>query len=313
MKLPSIDIIIPNWNGKALLEGNLPHVQAACEPLPTPQKRIVVIDDGSTDESVEFLRSTYPDIILIINERNIGFHRSVNKAAAASAADIVLLLNSDMEPHPESIFHLYKHFFHKDHIFAASGKIYSADKKTFLYGNRGGIFTKGHFILTEKPEDASSQTLFACGGGGAFDRQLFLELGGFDTLFYPFYYEEQDLSYRALKRGFHIHYEPASIMYHQVQATIGKKLKRTRIRLISARNNYLFIIKNITDPVWTLHFILCTPLGIVKSLLHGNLRFLIAFLMAIPRIPRAFLARWREKKYHIKTDREIFKEVGSEK
>jgi GT2 family glycosyltransferase len=310
MKNLSIEIIIPNWNGRNLLEKNLPAVFTACEHIRTDKKRITVVDDGSSDDSVSFVTTHYPNIHVITNRTNLGFHASVNRAVAESIADIVLLLNSDMQPEPDAFDALYVPFLWAHELFAVTGRIFADDKKTFLYGNRGGIFKYGHFYLKEKPEFALSQTLFACGGGAAFSRAKFVELGSFDTLFSPFYYEEQDISYRALKRGYPILYEHNSIMYHQVRATIGKTMSEKKLGLISARNNYLFIIKNVTDLRYTAAFIFFTPFFILSALLRFNPRFLIAFSLALPRIPRALSARFKEKRYYVKKDREIFKAVN---
>lgn len=311
MKNYSVEVIIPNWNGKDLLAAYLPSVITALDNVPTYNRTLTVIDDGSTDDSVAFLHKKFPAVHLIENAKNIGFHGTVNRAVHASTADIIILLNSDMEPAPLAFNYLYTPFLAEKDLFAVTGKIYDTDKKTFLYGNRGGTFVQGHFTLYEKPEsDTTSQTLFACGGGAAFFRTHFIALGCFDTLFSPFYYEEQDISYRALKRGLRIIYEPHSIMYHMVQASIGKKLTKKKIQLISARNNYLFIIKNITEKSYTLGFILFTPLRILSALLKGNPRFLIAFCMAIPRIPHAIFSRLKEQSYYVKTDQEIFNAVN---
>ncbi len=310
MKDLSIEIIIPTWNGRDLLEKNLPAVFTAYEYLRTEKKKITVIDDGSSDDSVVFVISHYPSIHVITSRINRGFHAAVNRAVSESIADVVVLLNNDMQPAPEAFDTLYVPFLWNKELFAVTGRIYAADKKTFLYGNRGGIFKYGHFFLKEKPEFSTSQTLFACGGGAAFSREKFIKLGAFDTLFSPFYYEEHDLSFRALKRGYAILYEPKSLMYHQVRATIGRTMSRKKLGLISARNNYLFILKNITDLPYTLAFLFFTPLFILHALLKLNPRFLIAFSLAIPRIPRALISRFKEQRYYVKKDRTIFKAVN---
>ncbi|MBN1492948.1 MAG: glycosyltransferase [Candidatus Omnitrophica bacterium] len=312
MKDLSLDIIIPNWNGRELLEKNLPAVFTAFENVRTEKKRLTVIDDGSDDDSVKYLAEHYPSIMVITNGTNQGFHNAVNRAVSESTADVIILLNNDMQPETFALDVLYVPFVWASDLFAVTGRIYADDKKTFLYGNRGGIFKCGHFHLKEKPEFSLSQTLFACGGGAAFDREKFIELGSFDTLFSPFYYEEQDISYRALKRGYKILYEAKSVMHHQVRATIGKTMSEKNLGYISARNNYLFVLKNITDPDYTLAFLFFTPLFILSTLLKGNPRFLIAFVMAMPRIPRALLSRLKEQRYYVKKDREIFKAVNQD-
>jgi len=304
----TVSIIIPNWNGKKLLAKNLPSVLAAADKLETALHEIIIVDDGSTDGSSSFLNERFPSVTVIALEKNVGFHRATNIGFNKSSSDIVILLNSDVEPAPDAFIHLIPHFDNPE-LFGVNGRIYSGDKQNFLYGNRGAYFKWGHFFLCEKNEFDSSQNLFVCGGAGAFDRKKFLALGGFDILFSPFYYEEQDVSYRALKRGWHIRYEPASIMYHQVRGSIGKKISTKRIGYISARNNYLFVVKNITDIDYTLATLLFIPLFLIRDIFCLRFRFWIAFAMTLPRIPSALIKRFKEHKYSVRTDKEILRSV----
>ncbi|MBT5969365.1 MAG: hypothetical protein HOG61_08320, partial [Nitrospina sp.] len=133
---------------------------------------------------------------------------------------------------------------------------------------------------------------------------------GFDNLYHPLYYEEIDLSYRALKRGWEVRYEPNSIAYHKVQSTITKQEKRRSIELISARNNYLFVWKNILDPSLTLQFILFIPLFLIRDLLKFKSRFWIAFFMALKRMPAALKSRKEEKKDTLISDHEVLNRIN---
>ena len=142
------------------------------------------------------------------------------------------------------------------------------------------------------------------------DRKRYLELGGFDNLYHPLYYEEIDLSYRALKRGWKVYYEPKSIAYHKVQSTITKQEKKRSIEWISARNNYLFVWKNILDPSLTLQFILFIPLFLIRDLFKLKSRFWIAFFMALKRMPAALKSRKEEKLNTLFSDNEILAKVN---
>ena len=305
----SVSIVIPNWNGKELLGKNLPAVIRAANQLGTVLHEIIVIDDGSTDESVSFVKQQFPEITVFALPANVGFHRATNTGFGKSAGSIVILLNSDMEPELNAFAPLVTHF-DDPLLFGINGRIYSSDKKTFLYGNRGAYFKHGHFFLTEKDEFSRSQNLFVCGGAGAFSREKFLALGGFDTLFFPFYYEEQDVSYRALKRGWHIAYEPESVMYHQIRGSIGKKMSQKKISRISARNNYLFVIKNITDLSFTLQALIFIPLFLIRDLFRLKFRFWIAFALVIPRTAKAIIGRIKEQKHICQSDRDILSKVN---
>ena len=143
------------------------------------------------------------------------------------------------------------------------------------------------------------------------NRQKYLDLGGFDAMYYPLYYEEIDLSYRALKRGWKIYYEPKSIAYHKVQATITRQEKQHQISLISARNNYLFVWKNILDRSMTLTFLFYIPLFLLRDVFRLKSRFWVAFYMAIKRLPKALKGRTIEKSDVLYSDQEILSRINA--
>ena len=101
------------------------------------------------------------------------------------------------------------------------------------------------------PDRPGGHSAFPCfyGGGGscAFDRRKFLELGGFDELFRPFYLEDTDLGYQAWKRGWKVMYQPASVVYHEHRGTIGKKFSAAQIDAVLKKNFILFCWKNIHE------------------------------------------------------------------
>ncbi len=305
-----ITLIITNWNGAALLRECLPSVLAAVEFDSAHSYEVMVIDDCSTDDSLAVLEKEFPSVRREKTPRNLGFQEANNYAVKLAESPLVMPMNNDIKLDEKALFHLAKHFDEGD-TFAVSGMFYGFDRSTFLYGNRGGYFQNGHFFLYEKPPWDASQTLFACGGAFLVDRARYLELGGFDSMYHPLYYEEIDLSYRALKRGWKILYEPESIAYHKVQATITQQEKRRRIGYISARNNYLFVWKNILDGPMTLSFLLHIPLFLLRDLLRFKFRFWVAFCMALKRLPSALAGRGREKNQARFSDREILNLINA--
>tara|TARA_B100000686_G_scaffold353035_1_gene457024 strand:- start:272 stop:1231 length:960 start_codon:yes stop_codon:yes gene_type:complete len=306
---PDITLIITNWNGRDLLKQCLPSIIRATEFDPERGYEIMVIDDCSNDDSLEVLKREFPMIRREKTPRNLGFQGANNYAIKLAESIIVMPMNNDMKLHEKALYYLSRHFDQGD-IFAVSGKFYDWDKTTFLYGNRGGYFRRGHFYLYEKPENHLSQTLFACGGAFMVNRKRYLDLGGFDTIYHPLYYEEIDLSYRALKRGWKVLYEPQSIAYHKVQGTITKQEKLEQIGLISARNNYLFVWRNILDYNMTASFLFNIPLFLFRDLFRFKTRFWTAFFMALRRVPQAIKTRRRENNEIIYSDREILERVN---
>jgi GT2 family glycosyltransferase len=306
---PEITLIITNWNGSNLLRECLPTVLKAVEYDQDHLYEIMVIDDCSTDDSLKVLAKNFPKIRVEKTPQNLGFQEANNYAVKLTDSKIVMPMNNDIKLDSKALYYLSKHFDNKE-IFAVSGKIFAFDQSTFLYGNRGGYFRKGHFHLYEKSPEDDSQTLFACGGAFMVNRKQYLELGGFDSMYHPLYYEEIDLSYRALKRGWEVNYEPLSIAYHKVQATITRQEERRNISLISARNNYLFVWKNILDRPMTLTFLFYIPLFLLRDLFQLKLRFWVAFYMALKRLPKALKGRTLEQSNTLYSDREILTRIN---
>ena len=307
---PEITLIITNWNGSNLLRECLPTVLEAVRFDHHHFYEVMVIDDCSNDNSLGIQAAEFPEVRTEQTPQNLGFQEANNYAVKLAESKIVMPMNNDIKLDPKALHYLAQHFDNKD-TFAVSGKIFAFDQTTFLYGNRGGYFQKGHFHLYEKPPEDDSQTLFACGGAFMVNRQKYLDLGGFDSMYHPLYYEEIDLSYRALKRGWKVHYEPQSIAYHKVQATITRQEKLRRISLISARNNYLFIWKNILDRSMTLTFLFYIPLFLLRDLFRLKSRFWIAFYMALKRLPRALKGRSIEQADVLYSDREILSRINA--
>ena len=307
---PEITLIITNWNGSNLLRECMPTVLEAVRFDRHHCYEVMVIDDCSTDNSLGILADEFPEVRTEQTPQNLGFQEANNYAVKLAESKIVMPMNNDIKLDPKALHYLAQYFDNKD-IFAVSGKIFAFDQTTFLYGNRGGYFQKGHFHLYEKPPEDDSQTLFACGGAFMVNRQKYLDLGGFDSMYHPLYYEEIDLSYRALKRGWKVHYEPQSIAYHKVQATITRQEKLRRISLISARNNYLFVWKNILDRSMTLTFLFYIPLFLLRDLFRLKLRFWVAFYLALKRLPRALRGRSIEQSDVLYSDREILSRINA--
>ena len=309
MNNPDITLIITNWNGRELLKECLPSILKSVSYDKKRSYEVMVVDDCSSDDSLEILKQEFPSVRAEKTPVNYGFHGANNYGAKLAQSATIMPMNNDIKLNEDSLFFLAEYFEDKD-TFAVSGKFYGFDGTTFLYGNRGGYFQNGHFFLYEKEPDDSSQTLFACGGAFMVDRQRFLQLGGFDPIYHPLYYEEIDLSYRALKRGWKVLYEPRSIAYHKVQSTITRQEKKKQIGLISARNNYLFVWKNILDSKLTYQFLVFIPLFLLRDLFRLKTRFWIAFCMALKRLPPTLKARKKERSDVIFSDREVLEKIN---
>jgi GT2 family glycosyltransferase/glycosyltransferase involved in cell wall biosynthesis len=307
----SASVVIPNWNGRDLLEKYLPSVITAMAGH--PENEVIVVDNGSTDGSAEFLRAAFPQVRLLALPVNRGFGGGSNEGFRAARNHVVVLLNSDMRVAPDFLPPLLEGF-RDPKVFAVSCQIFFSDpakprEETGLtqgWWEDGGLRV-GHRI------DSAVDDLFPCfyGGGGscAFDRAKFLELGGFDPLLRPFYLEDTDLGFMAWKRGWKVLYQPRSHVYHEHRGTIGKRFREDQIQAVLKKNYLLFAWKNIHE--WSRlssHFFFAWT-GAVLSVLFGDAHGrpnVAALWRAFCQLPEAVRSRWRARSLATVSDTEAF-------
>lgn len=308
-------IIIPNYNGRKLLEQNLPSVIAAAKRA---RAEIIVVDDCSKDDSREWLsRNLEAPARGVFLEHNKGFSGAVMEGVLAARSDIVYLLNSDIRMEPDALEALIPHFADKQ-VFAAASLAFNGDG-TKVASARSGISWKWGMPDVDRDSKNTPEgmrggpTLFASGGHSAYRKSAFLELGGFNQLFHPFYYEDVDLCYNAWKRGMKVIFEPRSVVYHDHQGTIASVAKRNEIQKTLRRNRILFTWKNIDSAgMLASHAALLPIYSALTSLSSGatGLRALAAALKlrknAIARRDAARSAGW------ILSDRDIFAALKKE-
>lgn len=260
-----ISLIIPNYNGKNLLEKNLPSVISATNEYQDGEVEIIIVDDASNDESVNFLKVNYPQARLIIKDKNTGFADSCNLGVEKSTGGIIILLNSDVSPEKDFIQPLITHF-SDEKVFAVGCLEKSIQNgKEILSGKSIGYFKKGLVWHDRSPDQLTAgQTFWVAGGSGAFRKSIWEKLKGFDIAFQPFYWEDIDLSYRARKKGYKILFEPKSIVVHNHESTIGKMYSGKDIQNISTRNQLLFFRKNIKNPLLWIQHLIWLPLHLLK-------------------------------------------------
>jgi GT2 family glycosyltransferase/glycosyltransferase involved in cell wall biosynthesis len=296
----AVSVVIPNWNGKELLEKFLPSVIEALAG--NPDNEILVVDNGSTDGSADFLRTAYPSVRVLALPVNLGFGGGSNEGFREARNGIVVLLNSDMRVAPDFLAPLLEAFADPG-VFAVSCQIFFSDpnKVREETGLTQGWWQDGSVRVRHRIDPAIDD-LFPCfyGGGGscAFDRGKFLELGGFDPLLRPFYLEDTDLGYLAWKRGWKVLYQPRSSVYHEHRGTIGKRFREDQIQAVLKKNYLLFSWKNIHE--WrrlTSHFFFAWA-GAILSVLFGDAPGrpnLAALWRAFGQLPEAARSRWRAR------------------
>ncbi len=277
-------VIIPTFNGKELLAKNLPRIVKASSGAV-----VIVVDDGSTDGTGHWLSQYFPKVGIITHARNHGFAAAVNAGVQAATTDIVVLLNNDAIPHEGWLKALSRHF-DDPYVFAVGCREETGDGEKRVVSGRGvGYFYRG--TLTHARGIEGPFTLWASGGSAAFSRRKWRELGGMDTLYAPFYWEDIDLSYRAWKRGWRVLYEKRAIVTHVHEQTIGRRYSPFFIRVVSSRNLYLFFWKNITDiRLWVAH-LTWLPLHLSAALRRRDGAYIVGFLWACWYIPLVCVRR----------------------
>ena len=270
----SISVILPNYNGRGLLEKNLPSIISALSGL---KYEIIVVDDCSSDNSVKFLEQEYPEVIIKRNSSNLGFSATCNIGIHASKYPILCLSNTDVTFTEDYFINALTHFNSPD-VFAVKGNINNyigsienttnTERTSLMYFSRG--FLRFDQRIEPQANNFTGQingqfVLLGCCFICKKDKMLLLD--GFDEIFSPFYWEDADLAIRALRKGFKLIYEPKCDVYHETSSTISKYSKNTKRRLISNRNKFIFTWKHLNNSKdWFLH-IFFTLINILTRLI----------------------------------------------
>jgi GT2 family glycosyltransferase len=282
---PTVIIVILNWNGRKYLEQFLPSVLSSTYS----NARIVVADNASDDDSVDFLRARFPSIQIIKLSENYGFAKGYNEALKQLNADYFVLLNSDVEVRPgwiEPIISLME----EDHsIGVCQPKILMYnDKKMFEYAGAAGgwldrlgyPFARGRiFDICEADEGQynSTEPVFWATGAAMFVRgDLYHQLNGLDELFFA-HQEEIDFCWRVQLAGYKVYACPASTVYHVGGGTLPKG-NATKV-FFNFRNNLVMLAKNLplSQSWWKIPFrFLLDAISAFKSLFEGQRTYFVA-------------------------------------
>jgi GT2 family glycosyltransferase len=309
-----ISIVIPNYNGENLLKKNLPKVIEAVDNEKY-EIELVLIDDASVDNSIKVagnilnrIKKSNFSFKILKNEVNLGFSSNVDKGVDASTGEILLLLNTDIIPEKGFLESLINHF--KDSkIFAVGCMDKSVENGKIILRGRGiGSWQRG-LLVHKRGEVNKTDTLWVSCGSGAFSREIWNRLGGLDRLYNPFYWEDIDLSYRALKSGYKVLFEPKSVVIHEHEkGAIKSKYSPFTIKTIAYRNQFIFVWKNLTDlGLFTKHIVLI-PYYLAKAILGLDVALILGFFKALFLILKIIQSKSENKKLFVKKDKEIVSE-----
>lgn len=234
-----VSVVITCWNGRKLLENNLPQVIKAFQNPSNKIKEILVVDDGSIDDSVSYLKKNYPDVRIVEHEKNKGYSATCNTGVREAKGKLVGILNLDVVPEQDFLVKAIPHF--------TDEKVFAVSFNEGKYGP-GKIEWKSGFleIAPTQVTNQTSETDWPSGGSSIFRKRIWEELGGMDEIFLPFYFEDIDLGIRARKAGYKCLWEPKAKVEHQHEATIcSNNFDIKYINSIKQRNQLLLTWKNI--------------------------------------------------------------------
>jgi GT2 family glycosyltransferase len=285
---PSVAIVILNFNGKKHLENFLPSVLASTYT----NKKIVLADNASTDDSVAFVRNRFPLVEIIINQQNQGFAGGYNWALSNVVADYFVLLNSDVSVTPgwiEPIIHLMES---DPKIGACQPKLLSYyNPHLFEYAGASGgwidslgyPFSRGRVFDVCEPDQSQyneAQRIFWASGAAMFVKaSVYQEMDGLDASFFA-HQEEIELCWRMQLAGYSIMVCPSSVVYHVGAGTLPRGGRKV---FLNFRNNLIMLCMHLplSEKIWKLplRFAL-DAISAWKGLLTGDAFFFTAIMKA---------------------------------
>jgi GT2 family glycosyltransferase len=207
---PAVTVVVPNWNGRRWLPGCLQAI--ADQHLPPAQ--VIVVDNGSRDGSLEYVRAEHPSVRVLALGANTGFAHAVNEGLRAAGSELVALVNTDVLLAPDWLARMTGALLAHPSAASAACKILSLEDPTRVYDagdvlRRDGVCEqRGRFGRDDGRWDEPGEVFGACAGAALYRRAPVLELGGFDERYFA-YLEDVDLALRLRLAGWSCRYEPA--------------------------------------------------------------------------------------------------------
>lgn len=290
VNLPLVSLVLPNFNGRELLEKNLPSALQALSLVPF---EIIVVDDASEDNSVSFLLKNYPSIRVVRHEKNKGFSETCNAGIRHSIGKYICVSNTDVMFDPE-YFRFSLELLETENVFAVKGKIRNYDPHSGAVINdetTAVLFQKRGLLRFDKSGDNSPGIMeFGVGKRFALLGCCFVArsdqlkgVGGFDTIYSPFYWEDSDLPLRAMKLGYQILYVPDAVVYHQLSSTINRFRSKYWRKLVSDRNKFIFSWRYLSGARQWINHIFSVVFGLFFRWIRLDHSYYLGFFWALYR------------------------------
>ncbi len=247
--MPDLSIVIVNWNVRELLRACLRSLD------PNLHAEVIVVDNASSDGSVEMVRGEFPTVRLIANGRNLGYGAAINQAVSQCTGDYLLILNPDTEVRPGAVHRLVEFIYERPraacvgpHLVNPDGSTQSSRRSfpglwtafvesTILQRWFGGLGALRRFYRSAQPDDVPQQVDWLVGACLLLRRAALDEVGGFDERFFM-YSEEMDLCYRLRQAGYEIWFVPRAEVMHHEAASSSQVLFRRNVNFHESRYRF---------------------------------------------------------------------------
>ncbi len=298
----SISVIIPNYNGKYLLEANIPFVYNALKTSGIINYEIIIADDASTDNSIDFLIKSYPEIIIVKNNENKGFAGNVNSGIDYAKKELLFILNSDVQL-TENYFRPLLKYFEIDDTFGVMGKITSLEGNEIQDTAKYPQYSYAKIVTTRNYYTKNQNLVYSfilSGANSLISREKMIELGKYNELFNPYYFEDADLGLTAWRSGYKLYYDEQSICQHLVSETV-KKQPLNKIKLIAKRNRIILHYLHLNGIELFVFFLRTLLKTFFKALLFDRiyLKALISFIKSFKKHSE-YKAKYRNLKVDVK-------------
>lgn len=234
-----ISAVVPTRGAADRLRRYLPSIQAALAASGDTWE-VVVVDDGAT------LASAFPGTRLLPVPEARGYGPAVNAGAAAAGGDLLLVLNDDVRLEEPAVRRMREALLSRPDVFAVAPAIRSPLAGCGDEGGKSAAVKAGLIQIEEAPSPEPHPTFYPVGCCYLCRRATFLELGGYDDVYAPFFWEDVDLGYRAWRRGLASWHLPAAVCHHEGSATIGQRPMAERLAAWH-RGGALFHLRNLQD------------------------------------------------------------------
>jgi GT2 family glycosyltransferase len=259
-----VSVVVPNLNGAKLL----PTCLDALRRQTVRAGEVIVVDDGSTDGSVELIRASYPEARLVVHARSLGVARAFDDGIRAATGDVVALLNNDTEAEPGWLAAATSALRSEPDVACVASKLLLFDRRAVLhsagdfFGRDGMPGNRGVWQVDRGQFDRCRDPFGPCGAAAVYRRELFDEVGLFDESLGS-YLEDVDLSFRARLLGYGCRFVPDARVYHRLSATGGGALSSYYV----GRNAIWVAFQDLPTPLWRKYWprILARQLGIARE------------------------------------------------